>query len=107
MDLTSTFATASKLSPGLKEAQYSNAVHKVFSTTLEEQKSHPASTSSIDVPNEEKSGDRKLTLLELAKWAQEQQWEWKGSPNVGTNHDAYFLEAAEAALEEKRRRSSE
>src|SRR6266849_7287758 len=102
MCLISTFSTVGKQYPNLEHVRQSDAVHKAFSATLEEQKLYPPSTSSSDVPDEEKSGDRKLTLLELAKWAQEQQWEWKGSPNVGTNHDAYFLEAAEAALEEKR-----
>jgi len=97
MYLTSTFVTASKLSPCLKDAQYSNIVHKVFSTTLEEQKPHPASASSIDVPDQEKNIPGTLALLKLAKLAQERQW--KGSPDLGTNHDAYFLEAAKERLE--------
>ena len=58
-----------------------------------------AGTSSAEVPDEKKNIAGTLGLLELAKWAQEQQFEWKGSPNVGINHDAYFIEAAEAALE--------
>jgi hypothetical protein len=103
MYLTSTFATASKLSPCLKEVQYSNAVHKDFSTTVEEQKPHPANINSIEVPDEEKNIPGTLALLKLAKWAQEQQFEWKGSPNVGINHDAYFIEAAQEALEAKRK----
>ncbi len=99
MYLTSTFATASKLSPCIKEAQYSNIVHKAFSTTLEEQKPHPASASSIEVPDEEKNIPGTLALLKLAKLAQERQW--KGSPDLGTNHDAYFLEAVKEMLEAK------
>lgn len=99
MYLTSTFATASKLSPCLKEAQFSNAIHKAFSTTVENHKPYLASTSSVDIPDEKKNIAGTLALLELAKWAQEQQFEWEGSPNVGINHDAYFIEATEAALE--------
>ena len=105
MCLTSTFATAGKQSLDLKDVQHSNAVHKNFNVTTEGQKSYLPNPSSIDTPDEEKRGDKKLTLLDLAKWAQERQWKWKGSPDVGTNHDAYFLEAAEEALEAKRQRS--
>ena len=78
---------------------------QVAGSALTEQKPYLASTSSVDVPDEKKNISGTLGLLELAKWAQEQQFEWKGSPNVGINHDAYFLEAALDSLEAKRQRS--
>ncbi len=100
MCLISTFATTGKQYPDLEDAQYANAVYKAFNVTREEQKSYLASTSSVESPDEEKNIAGTLGLLELAKWAQEQKWEWKGSPNVGVNHDAYFYEAAKEDLED-------
>ena len=97
MYLAFTFATSGKKLSYPKDEQYVDAVHKAFNTTKEERKLYPASTSSIDVPDEEKSRDKKQALLDLVKWAQEQQW--KGSPDLGTNHDAYFLKAAKEDLE--------
>jgi len=97
MCLTSTFATAGKQSLNLKDAQHSNAVRKGFITTAEKQEFYPSNTDSIKVLDEEKSRDKKYTLLDLVKWAQEQQW--KGSPDLSTNHDAYFYEAAKEDLE--------
>ncbi len=105
MCLTFAFATASKQYPCPKDAQHLDTVHKAFNAIKEEQKPYLASTSSVDVPDEKKNISGTLGLLELAKWAQEQQFEWKGSPNVGINHDAYFLEAALDSLEAKRQRS--
>jgi len=99
MYLAFAFATADKQHPNLKDAWNSNAVRKGFSTTVENQKSYLGSTSSVDIPDEKKNIAGTLALLELAKWAQEQQFEWEGSTNVGINHDAYFIEAAQAALE--------
>ncbi len=103
MCLISTFSTVGKQYPNLEHVRQSDAVHKAFSATLEEQKLYPPSTSSSDVPDEEKNIPGTLALLKLAKLAQERQW--KGSPDLGTNHDAYFLEAALASLEVKRQRS--
>ncbi len=105
MKLAFTFATSGKLSPCLKDVQHSNTVHKAFGTIVENQKSYSPNTSSSDVSDEEKKIPGTLALLKLAKWAQEQQFEWKGSPNVSINHDIYFIEAAEAALEAKRQAS--
>src|SRR5260370_1140839 len=70
---------------------------QVAGSALTEQKPYLASTSSVDVPDEKKNISGTLGLLELAKWAQEQQW--KGSPDLSTNHDAYFLKAAKEDLE--------
>ncbi len=97
MSLTSTFATASKQSLDLKDVQHSNAVRKGFITTMKKQEFYSPNTDSIKVLDEEKSRDKKYTLLDLVKWAQEQQW--KGSPDLSTNHDAYFLKAAKEDLE--------
>jgi hypothetical protein len=99
MYLAFTFSTSDKQYPDLKNIWNSNVVHKGFSTTEKNQKPYLASTSSVDDPDEKKNIAGTLGLLELAKWAQEQQFEWKRSPNVGINHDVYFIEAVEAALE--------
>src|SRR5260370_10173163 len=99
MCLTFAFATAGKQYPCPKDVQHSNAVHKAFGTILEEQKPYSPSTSSIDVPDEEKNIPGTLALLKLAKLAQERQW--KGSTDLSTNHDAYFLEAVKEMLEAK------
>ncbi len=99
MNLAFTFATSGKLSSCLKNAQKSNTVHKTFGTIIEEQKPYSPSTSSIDVPDEEKNIPGTLALLKLAKLAQERQW--KGSPDLSTNHDAYFLEAMKERQEAK------
>jgi len=103
MCLISTFATVGKQYPDLEHVWHSDAVHKAFSATLEEQKLCPPSTSSNDVPDEEKNISGTLALLKLAKLAEERQW--KGSPDLGTNHNAYFLKAALETLEAKRQRS--
>ncbi|SRR5260370_15658760 len=97
MCLISTFSTVGKQYPDLEHVWHSDAVHKAFSAATEEQKPYLASTSSVDVPDEEKSRDKKQALLDFVKWAQEQQW--KGSPDLSTNHDAYFYEAAKEDLE--------
>src|SRR5258708_6636 len=99
MCLISTFSTVGKQYPDLEHVWHSDAVHKAFSATLEEQKPHLASDSSIEVADEEKNIPGTLALLKLAKLAQERQW--KGSPDLGTNHDAYFLEAVKEMLEAK------
>ncbi len=95
MGLAFTSATSGKQYPDIRDVPHTDAIHKDFNGTTEEHKSYPSNTSSTDGPDKE---DRKLTLLDLAKWAQERQWKWRGSPDVGTNHDAYFLEAAEEDL---------
>src|SRR5205807_10526012 len=97
MDLTSTFSTSDKQYPDLKNVWNLNAVHKGFSAIVENQKPYLASTSSIEAPDEKKDIAGTLGLLELAKWDQEQQW--KGSPDLSTNHDAYFYEEAKEDLE--------
>jgi len=105
MDLACISATSGKQYPGLKAVQHSNAVHKAFGIKVENQKPDTLSGSSIKDLGEEKNIPGTLALLNLVKWAQEQQFEWEGSPNVGINHDAYFLEAAEAELEAKKKDS--
>jgi hypothetical protein len=99
MLLAFTFTTANKISPLSKEKQYSNAVNRNFGTAEENYKPHLASVKSVEVPDEKKNIAGTLGLIELAKWAQEQKWEWKGSPNVGANHDAYVYEAIKEDLE--------
>jgi hypothetical protein len=69
-----------------------NAVHKVFSTTVENQKPDSLNSSAIKVLDEEKNRGKKQALLDLVKWDQEQQW--KGNPGLSMNYDAYFLKAA-------------
>jgi len=98
MYLAFTFSTSDKQYPDLKNVWYSNVVHKGFSTTIEGQEFYSPNTDSIKVLKEEKSRDKKYTLLDLVKWAQEQQW--KGSPDLSTNHDLYFYEAAKEDLED-------
>jgi hypothetical protein len=97
MCLTSTFATSNKQSLDLKDVLHSNAVRRGFITTAEGREFDPFNTDSIKVLKEERSRDKKYTLLDLVKWAQEQQW--KGSPDLSTNHDAYFYEAVKEDLE--------
>jgi hypothetical protein len=99
MYLALTFSTSDEQYPDLKNVWNSNVVHKDFSAAAENQKPDLASTDSSKVLDEEKNIAGTLALLELAKWAQEQQFEWEGSPNVGVNHDVYFIEAVKAALE--------
>jgi hypothetical protein len=97
MDLACISATSGKQYPDLKDVQYSNAVHKNFGIKVENQKPDSLSNSSTKDLGEERSRGKKQALLDLVKWAQEQQW--KGSPDLSTNHDAYFLKAAKEDLE--------
>ena len=95
MCLTSAFATTSKRYPDLRDVQHTDAIHKNFNGTTEERKSYPSNTSSTDVPDKE---DRKLTLLDLANGLKNDSGSGEEVPDVGTNHDAYFLEAAKEDL---------
>src|SRR4051794_25505804 len=97
MDLACISATSGKQYPDLKDVQHSNAVHRAFGIKAENQKPVSLSSSSIKDLDEEKSRGKKQALLDLVKWAQEQQW--KGSPDLSTNHDAYFLKATKEDLE--------
>jgi hypothetical protein len=97
MNLACTSTTSGKQYPDLKYIQHSNAVHKAFGIKVENQKPDSLNSSSIQVLDEEKSRGKKQALLDLVKWAQEQQW--KGNPDLSTNHDAYFLKAAKEDLE--------
>jgi hypothetical protein len=97
MSLAFTSATSGKQYPDIKDTWKSNVVHKDFSAIEEKQKLDSLNSSTIKDLSEGKSRDKKQSLLEFVKWAQEQQW--KGSPDLSTNHDAYFYEAAKEDLE--------
>ena len=97
MNLAFMSATSGKQYPDLEDVWNSNVVHKDFSTIAENQKLDSLNSSSIKDLSEGKSRDRKQALLAFVKWAQEQQW--KGSPDLSTNHDAYFYEAAKEDLQ--------